>query len=250
MPVTSRTELGAPTHNRMWFFDVAEIGSSSFLPVMGTHNSQFNPDSPTVNDVTDNDGSGFKKNSKDAATWMAQFNCWRKSLTSDATSYDPGQEFIREHSIGKFGAENTFQLRVYEMEPGGPRVEAYLGIVNSSWEPVQGPPESPSDVQVTLNGNGDLTPIAHPDTGSAVATVSGVSPDALDAAGGDLVTISGNRFTGATDVKFGTTSATSFTVQSDGQIAAVAPAHAAGTVAVTVTNAAGAGTVGADVTFA
>ncbi|HEX3434897.1 MAG TPA: IPT/TIG domain-containing protein [Solirubrobacteraceae bacterium] len=53
-------------------------------------------------------------------------------------------------------------------------------------------------------------------------------------AGGTSVVISGARFTGATAVKFGTTNATSFTVNSSSTITAVSPAGT-GTVDVTVT---------------
>ena len=49
------------------------------------------------------------------------------------------------------------------------------------------------------------------------------------------MTITGTDFTGATAVKFGTTAATGFTVNSATSITATAPAGAAGTVDVTVT---------------
>lgn len=51
--------------------------------------------------------------------------------------------------------------------------------------------------------------------------------------GGESIVLTGSGFTTATDVKFGTTSAT-FTVDSDTQITATLPAHAAGSVSVTV----------------
>jgi hypothetical protein len=53
--------------------------------------------------------------------------------------------------------------------------------------------------------------------------------------GGTVVTITGSSFTGATSVWFGGTRATSFTVNSDSRITATSPAHAVGTVDVTVT---------------
>ncbi|MDQ6937760.1 MAG: SBBP repeat-containing protein, partial [Actinomycetota bacterium] len=53
--------------------------------------------------------------------------------------------------------------------------------------------------------------------------------------GGTTVVLSGTGFTGATAVSFGGTAAASFTVNSDTQITAVSPAHAAGQVNVTVT---------------
>ena len=63
--------------------------------------------------------------------------------------------------------------------------------------------------------------------------VTGVSPSAGPAAGGTPVTITGSYFTNATAVDFGAAPATSFTVDSDSQITASAPAGT-GTVDVTV----------------
>ena len=66
-------------------------------------------------------------------------------------------------------------------------------------------------------------------------TVSGISPSSGPATGGTVVTITGTSLTGATAVSFGATAATSFTVINATTITATAPAHAAGTVDVTVT---------------
>jgi fibronectin type 3 domain-containing protein len=71
----------------------------------------------------------------------------------------------------------------------------------------------------------DLTPI-----------VTGISPNSGPTAGGTVVTITGQNFSGAAGnlhVFFGTTAATSFTINSDTQITATAPAGS-GTVDVTV----------------
>ena len=69
--------------------------------------------------------------------------------------------------------------------------------------------------------------------------VTGVSPSSGPLTGGNQVTISGNAFSVATGVKFGNVAATSFVVNSDSSITATAPAQAAGTVDVVVTNPAG-----------
>lgn len=53
------------------------------------------------------------------------------------------------------------------------------------------------------------------------------------------MTITGCGFTGATAVNFGATAATAFTVNTDASISATSPAHAAGTVDVTVTTPSG-----------
>ena len=61
------------------------------------------------------------------------------------------------------------------------------------------------------------------------------TPTSGTTAGGTTVTITGTNFTGATAVKFGATTATSYTVTTPRTIKAVTKAHAAGTVTITVT---------------
>jgi hypothetical protein len=80
-------------------------------------------------------------------------------------------------------------------------------------------------------------------------TASGVSPNTGLTSGGTSVTITGTGFTGVTTgVTFGGTAA-SFTVNSSTQITATTPAHAAGTVDVTVTTGAGTATTTAAFTY-
>lgn len=78
--------------------------------------------------------------------------------------------------------------------------------------------------------------------------ISGISPAQGVLAGGTTVTITGAHLTGATAVSFGAVPATSFTVNNDGSITAIAPAAAGvGTVDVTVTTVVGtSATVAAD----
>lgn len=79
------------------------------------------------------------------------------------------------------------------------------------------------------------TPSAEPG-GSGGPQVSSLTPGSTtDLGGGTSVVIAGTTFTDATAVTFGGVDASSFTVDGDTQITAVAPAHAAGTVQVVVT---------------
>ncbi|HEX3793996.1 MAG TPA: IPT/TIG domain-containing protein [Acidimicrobiales bacterium] len=73
----------------------------------------------------------------------------------------------------------------------------------------------------------------------ATPAVTGINPNSGPIAGGTTVTIIGTSFTGATKVLFGTVAATSFTVVSATQIAAVSPAQAATTHNVFVTTPSG-----------
>jgi hypothetical protein len=66
-----------------------------------------------------------------------------------------------------------------------------------------------------------------------------VAPSQGPVSGGTSVILTGSHFTGATSVKFGTVAASSFSVASDTQITATAPAEAAGSVNVTVTTTGG-----------
>lgn len=66
-------------------------------------------------------------------------------------------------------------------------------------------------------------------------TISSVNPATGDIAGGATVTLTGTNLTGATAVTFGSTAATGLTVVSATQLTCIAPALAAGTVAVAVT---------------
>lgn len=88
---------------------------------------------------------------------------------------------------------------------------------------------------VSLTGKGEYTPIANPWTGwndNPVPSIASITPPAQTV--GKLITITGNGFLGATDVKFAATSATAFTVVSATTIIASLPAGTAGSVAVTV----------------
>jgi hypothetical protein len=107
-----------------------------------------------------------------------------------------------------------------------------------------------------VNSEGSITAVSPPGTGTVDVTVTTpagtslttpadrfyysrptvkrLSPKKGPELGGTSVTITGTNFTGATAVKFGSSEATSFKVNSETSITAVSPAHARGRVDVTV----------------
>jgi len=102
-------------------------------------------------------------------------------------------------------------------------------------------------VDVTHQGTGSASQTFELIVSQAAPTVSAVSPSSGPAAGGTSVTITGTGFlladpTGA--VKFGANTAT-YTINSDTQIAATAPAGASGLVDVTVTTTGGTSAISA-----
>jgi hypothetical protein len=98
------------------------------------------------------------------------------------------------------------------------------------------PAESAGTVDITVTTPGGTSPTSSADQFTYVAapTVTNVTPNSGNIAGGTSVTITGTNLSGATAVKFGTTIA-SVTNDVAGSITATAPAGSEGTVDVTVT---------------
>ena len=92
------------------------------------------------------------------------------------------------------------------------------------------PAHDVGDVKVTLTtpgGTSTTTPGSRYSYRPA-PTLTGLSPDEGPTTGGTQVTITGTGFTDATRVSFSGIDATSYTIDSDTQVTAVAPAHAPG----------------------
>ena len=96
-----------------------------------------------------------------------------------------------------------------------------------------------ADVTVVTVGGTSATSLADEFTYVAPPTLTGLSVTGGPLTGGTSVVITGSNFTGATAVKFGSTAATTFTVNSATQITATSPAETAGAVTVTVTTVGG-----------
>jgi hypothetical protein len=242
MVATTRVPLGTPTLNRKWQLDVntGTIASPTWVGVFGQ--TDFTPKTdPQTQDTSDFDAQGYMSNAVTALGWGADLKVSRKTIDGTPTAYDPGQEFIRLHAY-QTGTNNTINIRYYEMEPGGPRIEAYQGNVGVTWSDDGGGMEAVSSASITLNGQGPRTSIAHPDTvGVAAPTVTAVTYSTgttVAAAGGGLVLITGTGFASATVVTvFGNAvSAANWEAFSDTRMAIVVPAHAAGTGNIVITN--------------
>jgi len=95
------------------------------------------------------------------------------------------------------------------------------------------------DVTVSTAGGTSATSSADQFTYVAPPAVSSISPTTGTSAGGTSVTISGTGFTGATRVMFGSTAASSYTVNNVTSITATSPVGSAGIVDITVTTTGG-----------
>lgn len=223
---------------RSFRVEVSADGTTWVRPAgLDNFNDNFDDNMESVDDY---DTNGWGKSEKTLINWTLSFNLNRKV---DAGVEDPGQALLRARR-GQFGDGSRIYVRWYRTDGID---EAWSGVAVVSWQRANTSTKDVESASVTLAGYGEATAIANPYSANAVPTVLSVSPSTGSTAGGELVTITGQYFTGvtgATGVKFGSTNATNYTVVSDSKIVATAPAGTAGAVNVVVTNSVGASTTG------
>ncbi|TFC94573.1 hypothetical protein E3T28_14825 [Cryobacterium sinapicolor] len=168
-----------------------------------------------------------------AATWAADL-----TYVQDWETVNSLSRFLFDNEGAEVAA--TFKPR----SGSGPSFTAILIVTPGA---IGGAVDSFGETSVSLGSKGKPALVAAVAT---VPTVTLAAPATGGIAGGTLVKVTGSRFTGATVVKFGTITATSFTVETDGILYVVAPAAAAGSKPVTVTNAVGVSATSAAYTYA
>lgn len=161
---TTKTPLGASTGNRKWYLDVDTAASTDTPAWTGVFGIQEFKDSVEgkLQDDSDFDSEGWESQTTTANAWSLVTKLKRGVTAADATVYDPGQEELRAAS-SLTGVGNRVHVRWYEMEPDGPRVEAYEGWATVSWSPDGGDMTALSTVTATLTGQGKRTATVHPD---------------------------------------------------------------------------------------
>lgn len=192
---------------------------------------------PAISNTTvsadDYDSNGFNAIEKTAISWVLTIKAFRKVGTG--YTFDPGQELVRAAQL-QFGAAARVYVRWYDRN-GGP--EAFSGFAVVGYSASQTGVDALDEVTITLTGDGVLAAISNPYlAGTAAPVITSISPSGQGAA--KSVLIAGSGFTAATNVTFGGTAATSYSVINDQSITAVLPTGSAGSVNVIVTTAAGA----------
>jgi hypothetical protein len=160
------------------------------------------------------------------------------SITSISPAYGPP-------AGGYAVTVNGQYFRCGTLCPGGPIVTfggtaATSVIFNSNTSlTVTVPPGAAGSVNVTeKNTDGLSTALTNGFTYSSIA-ITQVSPNIGPLGGGNTVTIQGSGFDSGSSVTFGATAATSVTFVSATTLTAVAPAHVAGPVTITVSGSGG-----------
>lgn len=144
-------------------------------------------------------------------------------------------------SFWRYAWANTGNTVAYRYAPAGNAVASadqphFVGTVTIGTRPDIGGDAGASTEQ-SFDFQWDIVGLPTLDAGTdGIPVISEISPTGQSA--GDQVVISGTRLSAATDVKFGTTSATNIIIVSDTTLAAIVPTGT-GVKAVTVVNPAG-----------
>lgn len=163
MAATARSPLGASTTNRKWYVDIdsSTTGTASWIALAGITELTPGVEGSLQNDG-DFDGEGWGSQVNTLNAWTLEGKV-RRGIMPGSTPpvYDPGQEILRL-AAAETGIGNVVHVRWYEMEPDGPRVEAYEGYAAVSWSEDGGGVEALSMVSFTLTGRGKRETITHP----------------------------------------------------------------------------------------
>lgn len=216
--------------------DTATYPAVSYQQLLGVQEAKLIEELRKTPDETYDD-NGAMRQAVTGYSWRIELKI-KYSKNPAGTSRDTIQAFIRSKHKALRSSDTTdgeFGVRWYDRSGLGG--DDHEGRVFVDWTPDGGASEAQDIITLVLNGQGELASISNP-LGSLVPAVTGLSPATGAAAGGELIQIYGDHFTGATAVAFAASTAT-FTVVSDSLIVAVAPAHAAGTVQAKVTTPAG-----------
>jgi hypothetical protein len=141
--------------------------------------------------------------------------------TSDGTARAPEDYSPRSGTLSFSGATTTRTISVPVL--ADVTIEGTESFLVNLTSPSGAPLAKAQGVAVVLDPDATLPPVLSSFTPSSGPPQS-------------EVTVSGARFTGTTEVDFGGVSATSFTVDSDARIRAVAPTSASGPISVTTPN--------------
>ena len=167
------------------------------------------------------------------ATAIGQFTFRDPHITSISPNNGPatggtsvdifGSEFANGGTTVKFGSNNS----------------SSVSWVDSTHIRATSPPGDSGTVDITATTGTGTSDTSSSDQFTYNPVLTSVTPNNGPAAGGQSVVILGAGLNGATSVSFGGTAAASFTVVNAGEIDAVTPAHAGGTVNLTVTTSGG-----------
>lgn len=200
---------------------------------------------PRVQDDETYDDEGWMREATTGGQWRLEVK-FKHSTGADGETVDPVQAFLRTaflDAVTTDVASGEFGVLLYDSKGRSTGYEFEGRAYVKAWARDNNAAPDTEGISITIQGQGPLAQIANP-AGSLVPTVTSLDPATGDDAGGYHISIYGRHFKpggvdAVTDVDFGATPATEWTVVSDSHIVVTVPAGVAGTVAVRVTTSAG-----------
>lgn len=232
---TTRVTTLARTHRLDC--DTATYPAVQYQQAMGIEDLKL-IEEPRVEDDESYQDAGAMRETNTGYAWRIEGKL-AFSTNLAGTSVDPVHDFLRERfkMLRTSRVEQAeFGIRIYNRDGLDSGHEHEGRVYVKTWTLPGG--KGRQAIDFVLQGQGPLADITNP-AGNLTPVVTGLSPATGAAAGGELINVYGTHFSTATDVDFASDAA-DFMIVSDSHIVAVAPAHAAGTVQVKVTNPTGA----------
>ena len=238
MATTPTTRVTALARRMTVEIDTATYPAVQYVPLMGKQEVKLIEELRTEDDETYED-DGAAREAVTGYNWRLEIKLLF-SKNAAGTAVDPVHRFLRQRfeAAKQNTAAGEIGVRWYDRDGLDDGNSKEGRALVKSFTPDGGGPGDQDVVSLVLQGQGPLAQITNP-AADMTPVVSGLSPAAGGTAGGGLVNIYGQHFTGATAVSFGGTAATDRTVISDSHIVAVKPALTAGSKDVTVTTPAG-----------
>ncbi|GAB3224117.1 hypothetical protein GCM10027447_12400 [Glycomyces halotolerans] len=215
-----------------WQINMGTAAAPDFQTVVGLQ--EFTPTvSPTDQEDNDYESDGWGGSTRTMRVWGIEANISHRKDSSTHVE-NAVQKALRLASMAIGTDEGVVHQRWFDRNGSE---EAYEGYGLITWEPDGGGTADLERVSLTVTPSATspaLETITNPVNETPEPIVTGLDPATGLEAGGELITISGAHFTGATDVDFGANPADSYTVVNATTIVATAPAGT-GTVDVLVT---------------
>lgn len=246
------TQPNQSTLARKWTLEVntngapANFAVPTWTTVKGLYDFTADNIIPKLDDDNVYEDTGWTGKTKVSLNFTLTAKIMRRTVPTDVTTYDPGQEKLR--ALGRaFGPAAVGDFRWYDRD-GGP--EAFRGWANVNWSNDGGAVTDLEKATIVLDGKGPNTIITNPNApGGVLPSITSITPTTGTAAStpGLLVTVKGDYFIGTVSMLVGVTAITQFTVVDRYTIVCSLPTKTAGTYDIRVTNATGqSGIVAAD----
>ncbi|MFJ8224964.1 phage tail tube protein [Streptomyces griseus] len=140
-----------------WQLNMGTAEAPEWTTVMGVTDFKPPMPDPNIEDSSDYESEGWNGNTKTAQSWELTTTLNRK-VNDQVKTYHPTHEALRLAAFG-WGSASKVHSRWFDREG---YAEAYEGIGIVKWEESGGEHTALGQVEITITGDGKITPITNP----------------------------------------------------------------------------------------